>query len=109
MIDAINPAGSIAGTPLSGGVDSIASRRVAPGASVGTPAADFGSILSQLASDAVGSVKTAEAMSIAGVRGQATVHQVVESVMAAEQALHGAIAVRDKVVGAYMEISRMQI
>jgi flagellar hook-basal body complex protein FliE len=37
------------------------------------------------------------------------VQQVVEAVMAAEQALQSAIAVRDKVVSAYLEISRMQI
>jgi flagellar hook-basal body complex protein FliE len=34
---------------------------------------------------------------------------VVEAVMTAEQTLQGAIAVRDKVVAAYLELSRMQI
>jgi flagellar hook-basal body complex protein FliE len=109
MIDVINPAAAVSETPLSSGVDSIASRRVSPGAAVQAPQADFGAMLSQLASNAVGAVKTAEAMSIAGVKGQASIHQVVEAVMSAEQALHSAMAVRDKVVGAYMEISRMQI
>jgi len=109
MIDAINAAASVVDTPLSSGVNSIASRRVSPGAAAEAPAADFGAMLSQLASGAAGAVKTAEAMSLAGVRGQATVQQVVEAVMSAEQSLQGAIAVRDKVVGAYLEISRMQI
>ena len=35
--------------------------------------------------------------------------QVVEAVMAAEQTLQSAIAIRDKVVSAYLEISRMAI
>jgi len=109
MIDAINPAASAVETSLSGSVNSVTSRRITPGASADAPTADFGAMLSELASGAAGAVKTAEAMSLAGVRGQANVQQVVESVMAAEQALQGAIAVRDKVVGAYLEISRMQI
>ena len=35
--------------------------------------------------------------------------QVVEAVMSAEQTLQAAIAIRDKVVTAYLEISRMAI
>jgi flagellar hook-basal body complex protein FliE len=37
------------------------------------------------------------------------VQQVVEAVMAAEQTLQSSIAIRDKVVAAYLEVSRMQI
>lgn len=109
MIEAINPAASALETSTTGGVGSIAARRVSPGAATEQPAADFGAMLSQLAAGTAGAVKTAEAMSLAGVQGQATVQQVVEAVMSAEQSLQGAIAVRDKVVGAYLEISRMQI
>jgi flagellar hook-basal body complex protein FliE len=46
---------------------------------------------------------------VAGVRGEATVQQVVESVMAAEQTVQAGVAIRDKVVSAYLEISRMSI
>jgi flagellar hook-basal body complex protein FliE len=35
--------------------------------------------------------------------------QVAEAVMTAEQSLTAAVAIRDKIVAAYMEISRMQI
>ncbi|MDP9137158.1 MAG: flagellar hook-basal body complex protein FliE, partial [Pseudomonadota bacterium] len=61
------------------------------------------------ASNAANVVSNAEATSIAGIQGRATVQQVVESVMSAEQTLQGAIAIRDKVVAAYLEVSRMQI
>jgi flagellar hook-basal body complex protein FliE len=37
------------------------------------------------------------------------VQQVAEQVMSAEQTLQSAIVVRDKVVAAYLELSRMQI
>jgi flagellar hook-basal body complex protein FliE len=109
MIDAINPAAALAESPLTSGVDSIATRRVSPGTATEAPGADFGAMLSQMSTHALGAVKNAEAMSIAGVRGQASVQQVVEAVMSAEQTLQSVVAVRDKVVGAYLEISRMQI
>jgi flagellar hook-basal body complex protein FliE len=82
-----------------------------PAAAAVQPAdgADFGAMLGVLASGAVDAVRSAETISIAGIKGQASVQQVVEAVMAAEQALQSAIAVRDKVVSAYLEISRMQI
>ncbi len=70
---------------------------------------DFASMLGDLAVKAAGEVRNAETLSIAGVRGQASVQQVVEAVMSAEQSLQTAIAVRDKVVSAYLEISRMSI
>ena len=66
-------------------------------------------MLGELASNAMGAVKQAETISLAGVRGQATVQQVVEAVMSAEQTLQSAIAIRDKVVAAYVEISHMSI
>lgn len=71
--------------------------------------ADFAHVLGQMAMDAIGVVKASEATSIAGVRGQATVQQVVEAVMAAEETLQTGVAIRDKVVSAYLEISRMSI
>ena len=70
---------------------------------------DFGAMLASCSASAAGALKTAEATSIAGIQGQASVQQVVEAVMSAEQTLQGAIAIRDKVVAAYLELSRMQI
>ncbi|MEP1930504.1 MAG: flagellar hook-basal body complex protein FliE [Roseibium sp.] len=71
--------------------------------------ASFTDAMAQVSQDAINSVKQGEAASIAGVDGQASVQQVVEAVMQAESSLKTAIAIRDKVVGAYQEISRMTI
>ena len=71
--------------------------------------ADFGAILGKLITDAADVVRAAEATSIVGVKGQASVQEVVESVLAAEQTLQAAIAIRDKVTAAYLELSRMAI
>jgi flagellar hook-basal body complex protein FliE len=70
---------------------------------------DFSAVFDKLLSDSIGTLKAAEVTSIKGVKGQASVQEVVEAVMAAEQTLQGGIAIRDKVVSAYLEISRMAI
>ena len=54
-------------------------------------------------------LKTGEATAIGGVTGTKSVQQVVTAMLDAEQALQTAITVRDKLVSAYQEISRMQI
>lgn len=74
-----------------------------------TAGADFSAVMSQLAGDAIGGLKTAEAASILGVRGQLPTQDVVEAVLSAEKTLQTAVAVRDKVVAAYLDLSRMQI
>jgi flagellar hook-basal body complex protein FliE len=74
-----------------------------------TGGADFKSFLGSMASDVVGALRTGESTAIAGIQGKAGVQQVVETVMQAEQHLQVALAVRDKVVSAYLEISRMPI
>ncbi|ATQ69694.1 MULTISPECIES: flagellar hook-basal body complex protein FliE [Methylosinus] len=82
------------------------------GKSTLTPKVDgpsFSEVLGQLTTDAVDTLKSSEATSIAAVQGKASVQQVVDQVMTAERTLQTAIAVRDKAVGAYQEISRMTI
>lgn len=71
--------------------------------------ADFSEVLSNLASSANVTLKTGEAMSLAGMQGKVSTQQVVSAVMEAEQTLQTAIALRDKAVAAYLELSRMSI
>nr|WP_280949369.1 flagellar hook-basal body complex protein FliE [Consotaella salsifontis] len=80
-----------------------------PGATQGTPATDFSSVLKEVAADAVDTMKSAEATSIQGIKGQASTQAVVDAVMQAERTLQTAVALRDKVVAAYQEMSRMSI
>ncbi|WP_072395290.1 flagellar hook-basal body complex protein FliE [Hyphomicrobium sp. CS1GBMeth3] len=70
---------------------------------------DFGTVLGRMTLEAISTLKQGEEMAVAGVRGQASTQQVVEAVMASEQTLQAGIAIRDKVVSAYLEISRMTI
>lgn len=70
---------------------------------------DFSGMISQMISQTAQALHQAESTSVSAIQGQATVQNVVETVMAAEQNLQAAIAVRDKVTAAYLELSRMQI
>jgi flagellar hook-basal body complex protein FliE len=107
MIERIAPSLVAGSAPANANIDPL--RGAAAAGLAQTPGADFATMLGELAAGAAGTVRNAENLSISGIRGQASVQQVVEAVMAAEQTLQSAIAIRDKVVSAYLEVSRMQI
>ncbi len=71
--------------------------------------ASFGQVLQQAAVDAVGDLNKAEAASINGLHGKAGTREVVDAIMQAERSMQTAVAIRDKLVSAYHELSRMQI
>jgi len=70
---------------------------------------DFGQVLADVGNSTIQSIQKAEATSIASLKGDANTYDVVASVMEAEQSLRMMVSVRDKIVSAYLEISRMQI
>ena len=94
-----------AGGALASVIPSVTSGHAATSAA----GSDFESMLASLASDTRQSLKTGESAAIAGLTGKMPLQQVVGAVMEAEQSLTVAIAVRDKAVAAYSEISRMSI
>ncbi|MDO9416064.1 flagellar hook-basal body complex protein FliE [Pararhizobium sp.] len=112
MIDAI---GKVGGLSLTGALDGIAGAAPSGGMSAlggagGTaPSMSFAEVMGSMASDAMNSVKNAEVKSFEGIRGQANTREVVDAVMSAEQSLQTAIAFRDKIVSAYLEVVRMPI
>jgi flagellar hook-basal body complex protein FliE len=106
-------------------IDAISSQRLAAGARVDASARtatataptaaaeaggqDFASMLTSLATDAVRSVQGGEQAAMSQLRGHGSVQQTVEAILHAEQTLQAAIAIRDKAVAAYQELSRMPI
>ncbi|MHC1551704.1 flagellar hook-basal body complex protein FliE [Phyllobacterium sp. K27] len=83
-----------------------------PAAGAATAAAgqpSFDNVLSQLANSVSGKLQNAEAVSMKSMTGDVPTRDVVNAVMDAEQSLQTAIAIRDKIVQAYLEISRMPI
>jgi flagellar hook-basal body complex protein FliE len=105
-ISGISPLGSTTATAVTGNVSPAGAVSVQATAPISQ---DFGAILQQMTTDAIATMRNGEALSVAGVKGQASVQDVVEGVMAAEQTLQATMTIRDKVVAAYLEISRMTI
>ncbi|SDA70247.1 flagellar hook-basal body complex protein FliE [Mesorhizobium qingshengii] len=93
---------------LSGTATDLLQGGVAPatGGNLGT---SFAEALSQAASKTVNTLQNAEQVSMQALKGDADTRQVVDAVMSAQQALQTAVAIRDKVVSAYLEVSRMGI
>ena len=90
-------------TPSLGPDLSAATRKVTSDAS------SFTDMLAQVASQGVNSLRNGEQMSMKGIEGTAQTQDVVDAVMSAERSLQTAITIRDKVVAAFQEISRMPI
>ena len=78
----------------------------APAASSG---ASFSDALKQAMSSTVNAVAQGEAAALGGIQGTVPLQTVAERVMEAERTMQAAIAVRDKIVSAYLDISKMQI
>lgn len=104
MIPALSVLGSILGSATS-----VASMEVTPAQAPAAVGPSFGKVLADVATQAVDDLKGGEASAISGLQGKATVQQVVESVMSAEQSLTTALAIRDKAVSAYQALSQMAI
>jgi flagellar hook-basal body complex protein FliE len=101
MIAALPAIGSL----LAGLATDEVARAVQPTTTTGP---DFGRVFAEVG-EAIDRLKTAEATSISAIDGRASVQQVVESVIAAEQSLHTVLAVRDKMVSAYQSLAQMPI
>lgn len=81
----------------------------AAGAQTSDAEGEFASLMSGMLKQSVAAIREGEQAAAAGIRGQAPLQEVVDKVMAAEQTLQSALAVRDKIVSAWLEISRMNI
>ncbi len=86
-----------------------ASSAVQPVAASNASATDFSSLIARLSNETVNKLNTSESMSVANISGKATTQSVVEAVMSAQEALQTAVAVRDKAVSAFQEVTRMTI
>jgi flagellar hook-basal body complex protein FliE len=108
MLEAISSTAISAGSALA---RTTGTEITAPAAGAGQAGGDagFDSVLKQVTTDAIGTLKAGEAASISGIQGKESTRRVVEALMSAEQALQTAVAVRDKVVQAYQEVVRMSI
>ncbi|MBP1842131.1 flagellar hook-basal body complex protein FliE [Rhizobium petrolearium] len=111
MIDKIQNVSSLS---LSNGIEEISSEKnsvlgstaLTPGQNTGM---NFAQVLGDMATDTMNSLKGAEAMSFKAIQGKANTREVVDAVLEAQQSLQTAMALRDKIVSAYLEITKMPI
>jgi flagellar hook-basal body complex protein FliE len=108
MIEAISSSAISAGQAVARSAETELTAPAA-GAVQGGGEVGFDSVLKQVTTDAIDTVKAGEAASISAIQGKESTRRVVEALMSAEQALQTAVAVRDKVVQAYQEVVRMSI
>lgn len=112
MIDTIQNVSSLSLTRGLGGVatETLTGRSedkaITPGMQTSQ---SFSEVIGGMATDAMHNLKNAEHMSFEGIKGTASTREVVDAVLAAEQSLQTAVAFRDKIVSAYLEITKMQI
>ncbi|EJT02717.1 flagellar hook-basal body complex protein FliE [Rhizobium sp. CCGE 510] len=113
MISSLQNVSNLSMTRALGAVDTensaSSSAATMPGTAGAANGMSFASVMGNMASDAVTSLKGAESMSFAGIKGTATTREVVDSMLQAEQTLQTAIAIRDKVVSAFLEVTKMQM
>lgn len=115
MIDSISSLKSLSNDSSKDSVNEITSSLTSLAGSALSTAATavtgptFASVLGGVATDAIDSLKKGEAMSFAGIQGKANTREVVDAVMQADQTLKTAVALRDKIVSAYLDIVKMQI
>lgn len=91
--------------------------RAAAGAHGKTPAEkpsreaeeNFSSMVADAVKGAIETGKQSEQMSMRGVAGEAELNDVITAVANAEVTLKTAVALRDRVIGAYKEVLRMPI
>jgi flagellar hook-basal body complex protein FliE len=87
-----------------------ARKATAPGLEApGSTDTGFGNLVKEAAETTITSLKQGEAASLQAVTGKADLSQVVMAVSNAEVTLQAAVAVRDRVIQAYMDIIRMPI
>lgn len=110
MIDNITKVSSLSSTRgLESLVESGSSSMAGGAAPAENAGMNFASVLGSMATDSVNSLKHAETKSFEGIQGKADTREVVDAVLQAQQSLNTAIAFRDKVVNAYLEITKMSI
>jgi flagellar hook-basal body complex protein FliE len=108
MIQGLSAVGSTSSTNVTNGLSGFSqSTTSATQAMEGGPS--FASVLTNALGNSFQTMKQAEQLSIDALQGKADMRKVVDTVMSAEQSLQAAVAIRDKIVSAYLEVSRMAI
>jgi flagellar hook-basal body complex protein FliE len=111
MIDSIS---SLNSTAMAGALRNMTSSNAATQADAANPdpgvvATNFSDFMGSLGKNFVNNIEGAEKASMDGIMGKTSAREVVDKVMTADQTLQTAMAFRDKIVSAYLELVKMPI
>lgn len=96
-------------TPLAA-IQPVSNALRAYGAAGAAPAGgDFGALVGDAARASLATLRQAEVTAARGVAGTADVQEVVQAAASAELTVQTMTQLRDKVVGAYMDVLRMAV
>jgi flagellar hook-basal body complex protein FliE len=113
MISSVDNVSNLSMTRALGALEtenSASSSASSPSAAAGADSGlSFASVMGNMATETINSLKGAESMSFAGIKGTASTREVVDAMLQAQQTLQTAIAIRDKVVSAFLEVTKMQM
>jgi flagellar hook-basal body complex protein FliE len=101
--------GSVDSLDSLGGDSDMATSAMTGSSSGSGSGSDFGTVMKQVVTDAIGTMEKGESTAIQGLQGAASPFKVVQAVMSAQRTLQSVISIRDKAVSAYQEITRMAI
>jgi flagellar hook-basal body complex protein FliE len=101
-IDGVSAVGAVGKSLDVGATSSTAATSATEGTS-------FIDAIGKAFTDSIASVQSGEAAAIQGLQGGMAPYKVVDSIMGAQRTLQSMLAIRDKAVSAYQEISRMAI
>ena len=106
----ISGLGSISPNFLTGTAGGVLSPTTpAAGSATVDAGVSFASVLAETAGRSVDRLKQAEQMSVEVLQGKGDMRKTTDAVMSAEQSFQAAVAIRDKIVTAYLEVGRMAI
>ena len=106
MIPLVAPLGTKITEGLGDGAATFLGNTAQPSGGI---AASFASMVGNAATRVISNLEQAEQLSAKALHGEGDTRSVVDAVMTADQSLQAAVAIRDKIVTAYLEISRMAI
>jgi len=96
--------------PTIGALDNLTDKLSSPaGGAQQVSGGNFAEVLGNAVNRTAETLREAERLSVDALQGRAEMREVVEQVMSAEQSMQAAITIRDKIVAAYLEVSRMAI
>lgn len=108
MIQGLSAVGATSSTSTANGIGGFGQSTTSAAKSM-EDGQSFASVLTNAVGNSFSTLRQAEQLSIDALQGKADMRQLVDTVMSAEQSLQAAVAIRDKIVSAYLEVSRMAI